>query len=279
MRNMRMANIKRKTMNQYDDLLEPWQQQQHQGTTDRKTVRVFVMANPDFYLEGLLAVLSRSTDSEVVACVKPGNDCWNAFVLHPADVVLIHRQALLTHPERMAQFLQYAPDIKILLFGHDMSDEFLLRMLRAGAVGYINEKMNGDHLLKAIQKVMQGEFWVERRLLQRLTLRSVEIEGEINRAIESIRTVLTNREAEIYRCVLGGLSTREIAGEMHLSEQSVKLHLGNLFKKFGVSNKHQLIVQTLQKVCPVPDVLDLFRTVMHRHRLAQADTPDTVDPV
>ena len=251
--------------------------QQHVLTNG--TTKVFVLANPDFYLDGLLAVLERSADCEVVACVKPGEDCWNAFVSHSADVVLIHRQAVLDLPDRISQFLQYSPNLKIIVFGQDMSDEFLLKIVRSGAAGYVNEKMNGDHLLKAIQKVLEGELWVERHILQRLILRVVEIEGIINQAIESIRSVLTNRESEIYRHVLGGLSTKEIAGEMNLSEQSVKLHLSNIFKKFDVSNKQQLILLTFQKVCPVANVMRLFRIVMDRHQLSNGKPPLIKDPL
>jgi DNA-binding NarL/FixJ family response regulator len=243
------------------------------------TTRVFVLANPDFYLEGLLAVLARSADSEVVACVKPGEGCWDAFTSQPADVLLVHRQAVQDAPDGFSRFLQHAPNLKIIVFGHDMPDEFLLKIVRSGAAGYINEKMSGDHLLKAIRTVLEGELWVERRILQRLILRVVEIEGIINQAIELIRSVLTRREAEIYRHVLGGLSTKEIAGEMNLSEQSVKLHLRNIFKKFDVSNKQQLILLTFQKVCPVSNVLRLFRIVMDRNQIAQGKPPLIEDPL
>jgi len=235
--------------------------------------RVFVLAHQDFYLEGLLAVLARSADSEVVACVKPGDDCWNAFVAHPADVLLIHRQAVLDLPDRVPQFLQYAPTLKIIVFGHDMSDAFLLRLVRLGVVGYINERMSGDHLLKGIRRVLDGELWVERRILQRLILRDVEIEEIISQSIESIRSVLTKREAEIYRHILDGLATKEIASEMCVSEQGVKLHLGNIFKKFDVKNKQQLIVQTFQKICPVDNVQGLFRAVMDRSHQADDKLP------
>jgi two-component system, NarL family, nitrate/nitrite response regulator NarL len=244
-----------------------------------KLTRIFVLANPDFYLEGLLAVLSRSTDSEVVACVKPGDDCWNKFTSQPADVLLIHRQAVQNAPDGLSRFLQHAPTLKVIVFGHDMPDEFLLKVVRSGAAGYINEKMSGDHLLKAIRKVLEGELWVERHILQRLIMRVVEIEGIINQAIESIRSVLTNRESEIYRHVLGGLSTKEIASEMNLSEQSVKLHLSNIFKKFDVNNKQQLILLTFQKVCPVANVMRLFRIVMDRRQLSNGKPPLIKDPL
>lgn len=243
------------------------------------TTRVFVLGNPDFYLEGLLAVLSRSLDSEVVACVKPGDGCWDTFLTRPADVLLIHRQAVQDAPDGLSHFLQHAPNLKIIVFGHDMSDEFLLKIVRSGAAGYINEKMSGDHLIKAIRTVLDGELWVERRILQRLILRVVELEAIINQAIELIRSVLTKRESEIYRHVLGGLSTKEIAGEMNFSEQSVKLHLGNIFKKFDVSNKQQLILLTFQKVCPVSNVLRLFRIVMDRHQLSSGKPALIRDPL
>lgn len=244
-----------------------------------KVSRIFVLANPDFYLEGLLAVLTRSNDSRVVACVKPGDDCWNAFVSADVDVLLMHRQAVLDAPEGFSRHLQHAPNLKVLVFGQDMSDEFLLKIVRAGAAGYINEKMSGEHLLVALQKVMAGELWVERRILQKLILRVVELEEIINQAIESIRNILTKREAEIFGHVLGGLSTKEIAGEMHLSEQGVKLHLGNIFKKFDVSNKQQLILLTFQRVCPVSNVLRLFQIVLDKHQLATGKPPVIEDPL
>lgn len=244
-----------------------------------RTPRVFVLANPDFYLEGLLAVLARSADSEVVACVKPGEGCWEAFIAQPVDVLLVQRQALQDVPDGFRRFLEHAPSLKVLVFGHDMPDELLLKIVRSGAAGYINEKMSGDHLLKAIHAVLEGELWVERRILQRLNMRVAEMEGIINQAIELIRNLLTKREAEIYRHVLGGLSTKEIASEMNLSEQSVKLHLHNIFKKFDVSNKQQLILLTFQKVCPVSNVLRLFRIVMDRSQIARGKPPLIEDPL
>ncbi len=241
--------------------------------------RIFVLANPDFYLDGLLAVLARSAHIQVVACVKPGVDCWNAFVAAKADVLLIHRQAVLDVPGGFSRHVQHAQNLKVIVFGHDMPDEFLLKIIRSGAAGYINERMSGEHLLTAVQKVLEGELWVERRILQRLILRVVELEEIINQAIESIRNVLTKRESEIFRHVLGGLSTKEIAGEMQVSEQSVKLHLGNIFKKFDVSNKQQLILLTFQRVCPVSNVLRLFQIVMDKHQLAQGKPPLIEDPL
>lgn len=248
-----------------------------EGNTHK--MRVFVLANPDFYLDGLLAVIARSSESEVVSCVKPGDDCWNKFVASQSEVLLVHEQALQEPLEVITRFRQQAPELKILVFGHHMSESFLLKIVRAGVDGYINENMSGDHLLQAIKKVCNGEMWIERRILEKLMFRVVELEQVINEAIETIRNVLTKREAQIYKLVLEGFSTKEIADEMHVSEQGVKLHLRNIFKKFDVSNRQQLVVLTFQKVCPVANVLRLFRIVMDKHRLASGQPPYIKDPL
>lgn len=241
--------------------------------------KIFVLANPDFYLDGLLAVLSQSTESEVVACVKPGDDCWNKFMASGSDILLVHEQALKEPLVTITRHRQHSPELKVLVFGHHMTENYLLQIVRAGADGYLNENMNGDHLVQAISKICNGEMWVERKILEKLMFRVVELEQVINSAIENIRNVLTKREAEIYKLVLEGLSTKEIATEMNVSEQGVKLHLRNIFKKFDVTNRQQLLVLTFQKVCPVANVLRLFRIVMDKNRMAHGQAPYIEDPL
>ncbi len=79
--------------------------------------------------------------------------------------------------------------------------------------------------------------------------------------------------------VLEGLSTRQIANELCLSEQSIKLHLGRLFKKFEVSNRSQLILMAFQRVCPASNLIQLFRKSLDKHRIARGRTPLIQDPL
>jgi len=242
--------------------------------------RIFVVAYQDFMVEGMTTMLSRLPGCHVLACVRPDGDCLTKISAQPVDVLLIQRQALKHEPaECFAAFREHLPDLKILVFGQDMEDGFLLRILRAGADGYLNDRMSSEHLAQAVQYVRNGGLWAERRILERLAFRVAEIESVIVEAIATIRGVLTKRESQIYQLVLEGLATKEIAGELCLSEPSVKLHLKNIFKKFDVTNRQQLILLTFLKVCPVSNVLNLFRIVVDKQRLENGQPPLIPDPL
>jgi len=77
---------------------------------------------------------------------------------------------------------------------------------------------------------------------------------------------MTNRESDVFCLVMEGLSTREIAAQIHMSEPTVKQHLSRLFKKFDASNRSQLILSAFERVCPVTNMVKLFRRALDRRR-------------
>jgi DNA-binding CsgD family transcriptional regulator len=127
---------------------------------------------------------------------------------------------------------------------------------------------------------------VARKALEKLVHSAVEteriIEAGFRAQITSLQKGLTRREADVLECVLQGLSTREIAGELFLSEQGVKLHLSRLFKKFSVANRAQLILHAFQSVCPLnTEIVEYLRQTRARQKPAVrsthriADTPES----
>ena len=105
------------------------------------------------------------------------------------------------------------------------------------------------------------------------------IEKTIMERIDTVRTLLTPREATVLRYVLDGLVTKEIAVKMSVSEQSVKMHLNHMFAKFGVTNRAQLILQTYARVCPATNVVRLFRMSLDRFRVGRDQPPLIADPL
>lgn len=72
--------------------------------------------------------------------------------------------------------------------------------------------------------------------------------------IDSLCADLTRREKEILCQVIRGYAIKQIAAEVHLSHQGVKMHLARLFRKFGASNRNQLILAVLDRISPVKDL-------------------------
>lgn len=237
--------------------------------TGLNPIRVLVAAKPNFAIDGLLSLLKDSRGIKVIACVEPSDKCWEILHAEQPDVLLLHFDAVITPiNEFVAKLRNESPGIRIILFGQKMSQPFLFGAVMAGIEGYINENMNSAHLLKAINSVLNGRLWVERIILEELAIhaRQVQrfIENSILEKISTVRLLLTTRETTVLRLILEGMATREIAEVMSVSEQSVKLHLGNMFTKFNVANRSQLILLVYSRVCPVSNMIRLFRTSLEK---------------
>jgi DNA-binding NarL/FixJ family response regulator len=156
-------------------------------------------------------------------------------------------------------------------------------MIGAGVRGFIDTSSTHEVLNAAIDEVYNGGYWVGRKALQQLIKNAVEMENIVEQGIrnkiESVQDDLTKREAEVLRCVLDGMATKNIAHELCISEQSVKLYLGRMFKKFDVSNRSQLILMAFQRVCPANNMIQLFRRSLDKKRIQKGEKPLIKDPL
>jgi DNA-binding NarL/FixJ family response regulator len=216
--------------------------------------------------------------------VEPSEACWDKLQELQPNIMLLHRHAVMAPiNEFFTRIKSKAPEVRTIIFGHGLEDDFLLSLLRAGAVGYVNENTKSDDLLRAIQTVKQGHLWVEKRVLETLALTALDMERTLENSIldriDELYMILTKRETIVFKLVLGGLSTKEISEKMYLSEQSVKLHLGRIFKKFQVPNRSQLILSTFSRICPVSNVYRLIRMTVDKRRIERGLPPLIEDPL
>jgi DNA-binding NarL/FixJ family response regulator len=230
---------------------------------DVSKVRLFFFARNDFMIDGMMGILSRHDDNHVVACVEPGDGCVAKFEAANPDILLLQNDAI---DQPAAAFIgnvrQRFPNVRIILFGIGLSDDQLYDAVRAGVRGYINEHMSGEHILQAVRAVVDGQMWFERRIMERFVTEGINIDNYVKvRFLDNVREIaerLTRREKDVLRQVMRGLSIREIAEEVHLSSQGVKSHLANLFKKFDVTNRSQLILRIFEQATPVADASELL---------------------
>lgn len=244
-------------------------------------ISLFVIARKDIYIDGLVRVITDFSGHRVVACSNPDGDCLTEFRSTPADLLLIEQSILEEHLRSgtnltiLHDFRDAFPELRFLVFGRDISNDSLHQMLRAGIRGFIDKTTTEDQLASAIRQVHGGGFWLGQKVLEQVIHSCVEIkqiiEQGIQAKIESIRETLTRRESEVLQRILEGMTNREIADDLNLSEQSIKLHLGRLFRKFEVSNRSQLILMTFQRVSPASDIIKQFRETLDKHRIMQGN--------
>ena len=237
--------------------------EQHNGFGNR----TMIVARQDFFVDGIVRILKTSRIAGKIVCVSPGEPCMKYFVGEAPDFLLIQENA---KPEPFEDFIREMvegfPTMKLLVFGQFMSDDYLYRIVKAGAHGYFNEKMTGEQILKALDAVSNGKLWVERHIMERF-INAHALHESIHSKVRVLGKRLTQRELEVLELVLQGLSTGEIAERIFLSHQGVKAHLTTLFRKFNVKNRPQLILSALDEVSPVDSITDLFQQSLQACRL------------
>ena len=250
----------------------------------QRPTRVFILASSDLYVDGINRLLSDHPSTDVVAISSPNEDCWEKLRRLEPDLVLVNcREVEGVIKEFFGHVKECCPTARVLVFGVNMEDDLLVSFIRAGVNGYVNEQMSSQNLIDAVLQVSAGSFWVQRRILENFVHDAVEmdklIEEIVMTKIEGFRDILTARESDVFQFVLQGMSTKEISMQLYLSEQSVKLHLGRLFKKFEVTNKTQLVLLVFEKVCQVSNMIRLFRMRLDRKRIEQGKKPLIEDPL
>ena len=259
------------------------------SSTSTNKIKIYLIANQAIYVDGLIRIISDHDNHEVVGCTQHDNSCVERFSENPADILIIEQAVIeeqlktCSAEELFSHFFAVHPDLRIIIFGHDIPEPFVRTLIGAGARGFIDTCSTHEVLNVAIDEVFKGGYWVGRKALNQLINNAVEMEKIVEQGIRdkiaSVQDTLTKRESEVLRCVLDGLATKNIADELCISEQSVKLYLGRMFKKFNVSNRTQLILMAFQRVCPANNMIQLFRRSLDKKRINNGDEPLIKDPI
>ncbi len=192
-------------------------------------------------------MLSRLLDTEpdfrVMANCSTSKEALEALEKYPIDLVLLDYD--LGNRETGFQFLRQARDAgytgRVFLVTAGMNDADYVRALGLGICGIFLKHSPPELLTEAIHKVMAGETWIDPRCVQAL-VKAVESEGQHSR-----KDQLSDREREVLKGVFAGLSNKEIAAQLSISEASVKSALQQLFIKTGVRTRGQLVRVALEE--------------------------------
>ena len=219
--------------------------------------QVLIVSKEDFAVHGMVSLLENQKGKYNVTVADPDNFTLAGLTSECPEIVLINSNELgLSTDEFIHTIHGLCDDANILLFGHGMTEEFLFKAMRAGARGYLNEKMRGDLLTTALDTVASGGYWAERHILCQF-ISNKSVYDKIDANVAKLFSRLTARESEVLELILEGMTTNEIAEKIYLSHQGVKAHLTNLFRKFEVKNRVQLILSALDQISPVSSLAEI----------------------
>jgi DNA-binding NarL/FixJ family response regulator len=132
------------------------------------------------------------------------------------------------------------PGMSILVVSTTADDELGLRVLRAGAGGYLSKEVQPDVLPRVLRGAIEGEAAISRRLAMSL-VESYRRAPRWGSGFRPVRSELTDREWEVLDLLSAGAATDQIARTLVLSTETVRSHLKNLYRKLGVRSRDQAI--------------------------------------
>lgn len=203
-------------------------------------VRVVLVDDQDLVRSGLRRILRRRDGFEIVAEYADGADLPPTLSATDADVVVMDlrmRRVDGIEATRKLRTKTNVPPVLALTTFDD--DEMLSGALRAGAAGFILKDSSAEDLIRAVRTVADGGSWLDPAVTARVLNAYRRVRAPATR---SPAGALTSREHEVLQAIGRGLSNGEIAETFHISELTVKSHIGRIFTKLGLRDRAAAIV-------------------------------------
>jgi len=215
--------------------------------TSERPIRVLIADDQALIREGLEMLLRFSPDIEVIGTARDGLEATQLAAERLPDVVLMDLQMPRCNGvEATRRIVRDHPSTRVVVLTTYADDESLFGALEAGAMGYLTKDAAANAIQEAIRTVHGGEALldpsVQLRLIQHL--RSARQPEGVRPA--ALPDGLTAREAGVLGLIAKGLNNAEIAGELVVSEATVKTHINNIFSKAELRDRAQAVVYAMR---------------------------------
>lgn len=199
-------------------------------------MKILVVDDHALVREGLRQVL-KGLDENLEVLLS-GN-CNQAFALAQIhgdlDLVLLdYHLPDMNGLDALAIFGERHPELPVILLSGSANIQIMRQVLEAGAAGFVTKSSLSDELLHAVRQVMQGNVYLPQELTSEF--------GTLQNLPGLQKSPLTQRQELVLRCLLDGLSNKDIADLLHVSEETVKTHVAAILRHFDVQNRTQAVV-------------------------------------
>jgi two-component system invasion response regulator UvrY len=187
------------------------------------------------FREGLKQILAKQSDLHVVDEVGCGSDALEKIRSRSYTVVVLDiSMPGQTGWDILSEIKHEQPHLPVLILSMHPEDQYGMRMLKAGASGYVSKESAAEELITAIRKVASGGRYVSSALAERLAF-SLDLGSKPHR-----HQLLSNREFQVMHMLASGKSLKEIANALCLSEKTITTYRARILEKMHLRNNVEL---------------------------------------
>jgi two-component system NarL family response regulator len=209
-------------------------------------IRVLICDDHALFRRGLVMVLETEDGIEVVAEAEDGDEAIRRAEDTAPDVVLMDvRMPKLSGIVATQAIAQVVPTAKILMLTVSDDEDDLYQAVRAGASGYLLKEISIEEVAGAIRAVTAGQSLITPSMASKLL---IEFNNLARQAEErAVVPRLTERELQVLKLVARGMSNREAAEELFISENTVKNHVRNILEKLHLHSRMEAVIYAVRE--------------------------------
>lgn len=203
------------------------------------TIKVLIVDDHQMFSESLSEILNSEPDIEVIDRATSAAQAESIVDREAVDVVLMDFKL----PDKdgsaaTASIKERHPDVSVVLITGYPDENILISAMESGASGFISKNQAASEAVSALKKAHDGESVIDPATLSKLLSKLRRVDGP--------SPVLTRREIEVLKLLAEGMSTREVAGKLHLSIHTVRKHVSNIATKLKAHSKLEAVSKAIR---------------------------------
>lgn len=214
-------------------------------------IRVLLVDDQTLIRQGIAMLLELEPDLEVVGAVGDGRAAIEAVErLHPEVVLMDIRMPGMDGVTATRELSRRFPEVGVIILTTFDDDEYVFEGLKAGARGYLLKDISSEEMAEAVRAVARGEALIQpsiaRKVVAEFSRLAVGASPAPERMAPKSPNALTERELDVLKALARGMSNKEIAAALVITEGTVKTHISNILAKLDVRDRTQAVLKAQQ---------------------------------
>lgn len=208
--------------------------------------KILIVDDHSVVRKGVTGIIESEKDLEVFRQLETAEQLLEIVGSVAADLMIIDISLPgMNGIELVKNVIFQKPDQKMLILSRHEEFIYAERALRAGARGYVMKFEASDVLIKAVRKVLNGGLYVSEEISEKLLINALQGKKEV---LSSPVEVLSDRELEVFELTGKGMSSNEIAAQLHLSPKTIETYRSRIKDKLNFKNANELMFNAVKWV-------------------------------